>query len=116
MHLHRFTFFVGLAVGFVAGTRAGREKYDQMVKLAKETMDNPNFQQAAGTFQTQATNLMSTASHKFAEVAPQLAHTAAQKVDGLRHRNGHGESDSSTGAEGAPFAATSNSHLGSGQP
>jgi hypothetical protein len=120
MHLYRFTFAVGLAVGFVAGTRAGRERYDQMIKMAKATKDSPAFQQATGTIQTQATSLLSSAGHKVAEVAPQLAHTAAQKVDGLRHRDGHGhaEANGKTDAEahGRPFAATSNSHLGPTKP
>ena len=30
---YRFTFFIGLAVGFVIGARAGRERYEQINKL-----------------------------------------------------------------------------------
>jgi hypothetical protein len=118
MKLYRLTFVAGLATGFVAGTRAGREKYDQLVKIAKTTMDNPTVQQAAGTIQAQASSLLSSAGQKFAEVGPQLAHTAMHKVEDhvplLRHRDGHGhaEGNAEKGAEsGRPFAATSNSHI-----
>jgi hypothetical protein len=118
MHLYRLTFVAGLAAGFVAGTRAGRERYDQMVKIAKATMENPTVQQTAGTVQAQATSLLSSAGHKVAEVGPQLAHNAMHKVEDhvplLRHRNGHGraETNGKTGADsGTPLAATSNSHL-----
>jgi uncharacterized glyoxalase superfamily metalloenzyme YdcJ len=90
MHLYRWSFVAGLAIGFVAGTRAGREKYDQMLQVAKATKENPTVQQAASTIQSQATTLLNSASQKMSEVAPQLAHSAAHKVDGLRHRNGHG--------------------------
>lgn len=122
MRLYRVTFITGLAIGFVAGTRAGRERYDQMVKMAKAVKDNPAFQQAAGAFQAQATGLLSTAGHKVAETVPQLAHNAMHTVEermpGLRHRNGEGTgngkatADGRTGAgNGRPFAGTSNSHL-----
>jgi len=123
MRLYRISFVTGFAVGYVAGTRAGRERYDQMVKMAKTARDNPQFQQAAAAIQAQATNLLSTASHKMSETVPQLAHNAMHTVEelvpGLRHRNGEGSSgdgkatgDGRTGAgDGRPFAGTSNSHL-----
>ena len=112
MTLYRFTFVAGVAVGFVAGTRAGRERYDQMVNAAKAAKDSPKFQQAAGTFQTQAGELLSSAGHKVADKAPRLAqtamHTVGDKVPLLKHRNG----DAKAGAngkgsgDGRPFAAT----------
>jgi hypothetical protein len=114
MHLYRFTFAVGLAAGFIAGTRAGRERYDQMIKMAKATKDSPAFQQAAGAVQAQATGLLSSAGHMVADSFPQLAHTAMDHVPLLRHRDGDGDSSGNgkTGADnGRPFAATPNSHL-----
>ena len=45
---YRFTFFTGLAVGFVVGARAGRERYEQMKKLARTAADSPAMQQLAG--------------------------------------------------------------------
>ena len=38
---YRVTFLAGLAVGFVVGTRAGRERYEQMVKLAGRWRKTP---------------------------------------------------------------------------
>ncbi len=35
---------VGLAVGYVLGTRAGREKYDQMVAQARRLWNDPRVQ------------------------------------------------------------------------
>ena len=92
MSFHRLTFATGLAIGFVAGTRAGRERYDQMVKYAKSAIDSPAFQQAAGTVQTQAGGLISSAGHKVADHAPGFAqsamHNASDKVPSLLNRNG----------------------------
>jgi hypothetical protein len=125
MRFYRFTFVAGLAVGFVAGTRAGRERYDQMVKFARTTAENPTVQQAAGALQAQATSLFSAAAKKVGsglQDAPHLAQSAAQSVGehvtALRHRNGHrnghgnAASNGGSGAGRRPFAATSSSDLG----
>lgn len=117
MHLNRITFAAGLAIGFVAGTRAGRERYDQMVKMAKATKENPKFQQAASTAQSQATDLLNSAGKKVAEGAPRLAqsamHTVGGKVPLLKHHDGNGQAPANGKDEAAserPFAATSKSH------
>jgi hypothetical protein len=112
MRLYRVSFVAGFAAGFVVGARAGRERYDQIVRAAKATKDSPQFQQAAGALQAQATNLVSTASHKVAETAPQLAqnamHSVQEHVPGLRHRNGDGNgkvsaSGTQRAGNGRPF-------------
>ncbi len=117
MHLNRITFAAGLAIGFVAGTRAGRERYDQMVKMAKSAMENPKFQQATSTAQSQATDLLNSAGKKVAEGAPRLAQSAMHTVGGhvplLRHHDGDGQAPTNGKSEAAserPFASTSNSH------
>ena len=38
---YRLTFVVGLALGYVLGTRAGRERYEQLKKSAREISQNP---------------------------------------------------------------------------
>jgi hypothetical protein len=109
MRFYRISFVTGLAVGFVAGARAGREKYDQMVKVARQTADNPQVQQAAGAIQAQATGLLSTATQQLHDRAPQLAHMLEDHIPVLRHRNGHDGSSVSSGpdaAAGRPYAAT----------
>jgi hypothetical protein len=40
------TFAAGLAVGYVLGTRAGREKYNQIVGVARNLADQPAVAQA----------------------------------------------------------------------
>ena len=51
------TFLAGLAAGYVLGTRAGRERYDQMVAAAKRIMDSPTAREAGGAVQAQAAKL-----------------------------------------------------------
>jgi hypothetical protein len=82
----RFTFLAGLAVGFVAGTRAGRERYEQMVKLARKAVENPTVQQATRTAGSKATELSKTAGHKVAERMPKVAEAAKSGASKVRER------------------------------
>jgi type IV secretory pathway TrbL component len=115
MRLYRISFVAGFAAGFVIGTRAGREKYDQMVKMAKAAAENPAVQQAAGTIQAQASSLASTAAQKVGsqlhDKVPPFAHTAAQTVaehiQGLVHRNSAAE-DQAMATNGHPYSPTGN--------
>jgi hypothetical protein len=50
-------FLGGLAAGFVLGSRAGRQAYDDLVSTARKVKDSPTVQEAAGVVQAQATKL-----------------------------------------------------------
>jgi hypothetical protein len=121
MRFYRITFVAGLACGYVAGTAAGRERYDQMVKFAKTAKEHPAVQQAAG----QASGIVSNTAQKVGgqlhDRVPQLAHSAmhsvGDRIPGKKQRNGqqNGHRNSSAnGGTGAskdrPFA-TGDSHL-----
>jgi hypothetical protein len=99
---YRVTFLAGLAAGFVIGARAGRERYEQLKKLARKAADSPAVQQAAGAAQAQAAGLARSAkdkvTSKIQERLPKLAETAKNKVGGklpdrassARSRDGNG--------------------------
>ena len=82
----RITFLAGFAVGFVAGARAGRERYEQMVKLARKATENPTVQQATRTAGAKATELTKAAGQKAAERMPKLAETAKSSASKVRDR------------------------------
>lgn len=121
MGMYRMAFAAGFAAGYVVGTRAGREKYDQMVKFARQAAEHPAVQQAAGVVQAQATGLAQKVGGQLQEKVPQMAHSAAQSVGGhipgMKSKNGHGgASDGGKGAgNGSPFAAADSNGLGPGR-
>lgn len=41
-------FVLGAAAGYVLGTRAGRERYEQLARTYRRVADNPAVQGAAG--------------------------------------------------------------------
>ena len=53
----KLTFVAGVAVGFVLGTRAGRERYDDLVRTTRKVLDSPSVHEATGVVQSQASKL-----------------------------------------------------------
>ena len=92
---YRVTFITGFAAGFVVGARAGRERYEQLRKLARAAADNPAVQQAAAAMQAKAAGFASTTTHKVAGQLQDGMASARGKVPGMRRResNGHADGD-----------------------
>jgi hypothetical protein len=53
----KLVFLGGLAAGFVLGSRAGRQAYDELMRTARKVKDSPGVQEAAGVVQAQASKL-----------------------------------------------------------
>ena len=54
---YRLTFLLGVGAGYVLGARAGRERYDQLMRSLREAKEQPGVQSAAGVVAAQATGL-----------------------------------------------------------
>ena len=76
----RITFLMGFAVGFVAGTRAGRERYEQMVKLGRKVAEHPAVQKATRATGAKAAELSKAAGQKAAEVSKAAGQKAAERM------------------------------------
>jgi hypothetical protein len=70
---YKAVFIAGVAVGFMAGSRAGRGAYDQIIATGRKVAGHPKVQQATSTVQAKATDLTKTAAAK----APDYAKNAA---------------------------------------
>ncbi|GAB3948891.1 YtxH domain-containing protein [Streptomyces sparsus] len=66
---YRLSFITGLAVGYVIGTRAGRERYEQLRAYARQLSQNPSVR-----------NTVETATHTGRQAASKAAHTVADRV------------------------------------
>ncbi len=55
--LKKWIFAAGAGVGYVLGTRAGRQKYDAMVGKAREVMRRPEVKEATDAIQAEANRL-----------------------------------------------------------
>lgn len=61
--MKKMTLLAGVAVGYVLGTRAGHERYDQIKTGAKKVARDPRVRAAAGKAQEVVTDQAATAAH-----------------------------------------------------
>ena len=81
---YRATFIAGFAVGFIAGARAGRERYEQIVKTGRKVAENPTVQKATRAAGAKATELTKVARDKAAERMPKVTETAKSSATKVR--------------------------------
>jgi len=74
---YRATFIAGAALGYVLGTKAGRERYEQIKRASRRLSENPTVQETAGLIRAQAGELAGNARHKVNE-------TVGDRIPGLR--------------------------------
>ncbi|KIZ18452.1 hypothetical protein [Streptomyces natalensis] len=92
---YRLTFIAGLAVGYVLGTRAGRERYEQMRKAARRIAENPAVRNTAESAvlggRQVATRAFGAVS---AKVSDRLPPSVTDRVRSLREqRTGYEDED-----------------------
>ena len=114
MHRYRIAFLSGVAAGFVVGARAGRERYEQIKKLARTAADNPAVQQAAGALQAQAAELANNARQKVTDQVrdrvPGMAKSAKRVTESRRPGRARRDSNGSVEVPGdESFAQTGDS-------
>jgi hypothetical protein len=64
------TFILGLGVGYVLGTRAGRERYEQIKERATGAWNNPQVQRKVTVAEQTARNAVDSATQKVGERLP----------------------------------------------
>ncbi|MEU8886394.1 YtxH domain-containing protein [Streptomyces sp. NPDC048442] len=95
---YRLTFVAGLALGYVLGTRAGRERYEQIRKSALRISQNPavrnTAESAAQSGREFAGKAMHTVTDKVGDkMGNRVPESVAQRVRSLKGRRQSGEDD-----------------------
>ena len=73
---YKATFVLGFAAGYTLGAKAGRERYEQIMRTARGLSENPAVQSAAGVLQAQAINLVDTAKSAVVDRLPLGDHSS----------------------------------------
>ncbi|ROS74611.1 YtxH domain-containing protein [Cellulomonas sp. PhB143] len=76
----KITLLVGLGVGYVLGSRAGRQRYEQIRTKAGELWHSDQVQSAVTTAQDKASDVAKEQGSKLADVAKEQGTKAAQAV------------------------------------
>ncbi|WP_330457702.1 YtxH domain-containing protein [Streptomyces sp. NBC_00820] len=91
---YRLTFVAGLALGYVLGTKAGRERYEQLKKCARQVAQNPAVRNTAETATQQGRVYAGKAVHVVTEkVGDRFPDSLTQRVRTFRTRTVATEED-----------------------
>ena len=78
--MKKMTLLAGVAVGYVLGSRAGRERYEQIKSGATRLAQNPKVQSAAGKAQETVSQQAAVVADAAKDKVTDAASTAADKV------------------------------------
>ena len=78
----KITLLVGGAVGYVLGTRAGRERYEQIQAQARKVLQNPTVRQKAAQAQDFAKEKAPEMQQRFSDAAATAGAAAKDKMGG----------------------------------
>ena len=78
---YKATFFTGFAAGYVLGARAGRARYDAILRSARRFADSPAVQETAGVLQAQAAEVVGSAKRVVGQkVTQKVTRTVSQRI------------------------------------
>lgn len=82
---YRLTFAAGVAVGYVFGTRAGRERYERLRQSARKVAENPAVRNAADSAAQAGRQAVSKAAGAVSDtVGHRLPESVQERVHRLR--------------------------------
>ena len=83
----KLSFVLGLGVGYVLGSKAGRQRYEQLLRSWRQVRENPTVQEAAGLVQARAENVVGAVKSRIgSETSDPLASAGYPgRMNGSRH-------------------------------
>jgi hypothetical protein len=66
----KLSFLAGFGVGYVLGSKAGRERYEQIRRGWEQAKDDPRLQSIAGVAQAKADDALSSLRSKMGSETP----------------------------------------------
>lgn len=88
--MKKLVLLTSFAAGYVLGAKAGRERYEQIRRLALRVKDDPRVQEAAHGAADKAREQAPVVGHKIADAAGTVADKAKHAAH-IGSHNGHGD-------------------------
>lgn len=95
---NKLVFATGIAVGYVLGSRAGRESYEKLKAKADELWNNPKVQETV----SETTESLKHKAPHLQEQASATAKKAKDSVSGAMHRGHQTDGGKSAGTDTGP--------------
>jgi hypothetical protein len=100
--MKKLVALTAFAAGYVLGAKAGRDRYDQIRRLALRIKDNPRVQETAHSAADKAREQAPIVGHKLADAAGTVADKAKHAAHIGTH-NGHGDVGDALNPESTHF-------------
>lgn len=75
--MRKLSFLLGFGIGYVLGSKAGRQRYEQLLRSWRQVRDNPSVQEAAGLVQARAENAVGAVKSRIGSETPDRSTSAA---------------------------------------
>lgn len=90
--MKKLIFIAGAAVGFVVGSKMGREPYEKLEATARQYAEDPRVQEKFGQAKEGAANFAKDATETVKTKAPEVAGAAKEKAQNFSHRKDDADS------------------------
>jgi hypothetical protein len=77
----RMMFMAGAAIGYVFGTKAGRERFEQIKQWSQQVQENPNVQEAAGKLRAKGEEFAGAARGKASHMRERVPEQPGRQKD-----------------------------------
>lgn len=91
--MKKFTFLVGIAVGFVLGSRTGRGPYEQLEDTVRQMMNQPKVQSTLQSAAESAESVRDTALDRTSDAIDDVSRAANRAMDETSKRVRNGSQD-----------------------
>ena len=78
------SLILGLIVGYILGSRAGRERYEDIVAIARRVAGSQTIQATAGVLQAQANEAVGRVKNRLTSKIGHASHADGAMVNGHR--------------------------------
>jgi hypothetical protein len=100
--MRKLMALTSFTAGYVLGAKAGRERYEQIRRLALRVKDDPRVQETAHSAADKARAQAPVVGHKLADAAGTVADKAKQAAH-IGSHNGHGDTGDALNPESTHF-------------
>ncbi len=110
--MKKLIFIAGVGLGFVLGSKMGREPYEKLEATARQYAEDPRVQEKFGQVRDTASRTAKDTADTVKTKAPEVAGAAKDKASSFKHRKDDSNDLEATDRDSDSSTAGGNAHVG----